>query len=160
MNPSTPTTRRRAGQWTLTALVIAVGCLLVIGGLRLPLPLNVGYLGPQWFPIGIGTILIALGGLLPFQCEPAEAPGTGGSNDDWRAFAIIVATLAAHVLLLSLVGWIPAGIVLFWGVVRALGGERGLFDLGVAAVFSCTVQFAFSAGLGIALPVGALLEVG
>ncbi|KAA5835237.1 tripartite tricarboxylate transporter TctB family protein [Saccharopolyspora hirsuta] len=157
MTSTAPTTRRGAGQWTLTALVIAIGCLLVIGGFRLPLPLNVGYLGPQWFPIGIGAVLILLGCLLPLQRERTEEPEP---TDDWRAFGIVVATLAAHVLLLSLVGWIPAGIVLFWGVARALGGRRGLFDLGVAAVFSCTVQFAFSAGLGIALPVGALLEVG
>ncbi|WP_344135223.1 tripartite tricarboxylate transporter TctB family protein [Saccharopolyspora halophila] len=160
MTSNSSTARRGVEHWVLPALVIAVGCLLVVGGFRLPLPLNVGYLGPQWFPIGVGTALIVLGGSLPFQREAEAEPGSGEPEDDWRAFGTVVTTLVAHVVLLTLVGWIPAGIALFWGVARALGGRRGLFDLGVAAVVSCTVQFAFSAGLGIALPVGALLEVG
>ncbi|MCX2731461.1 tripartite tricarboxylate transporter TctB family protein [Saccharopolyspora sp. NFXS83] len=147
----------------LAGLVLVIGAFLVLQGLRLPLPLNVGYLGPQWFPIAVGVLLIVLAGALVVQAArkpaapPAEDAETPGG--DWRAFGIVVATLAAHLAVLVLLGWIPAGAVLFWGVARALGSSRALFDLGVAVVFSCTVQFAFTAGLGIALPIGLLAEV-
>lgn len=144
------------GRLVLPALVFLTGGGLVLGGLRLDLPLNIGYLGPQWFPVGVGAALLVLGGLLLLdRSAPAEDAGTGS---DWRAFSLVAATLAAHVLLLWLVGWIPAGIALFWGVARAVGSTRALFDLGVSAVFSCAVQVAFSAGLGVSLPVGLLLE--
>lgn len=145
---------RGAGRLVLPVLVLAIGAALVLGGFRLDLPLNIGYLGPQWFPIGVGAALLVLGGLLLLDKSPPNAE----TPSDWSAFGLVAATLASHVLLLWLVGWIPAGIVLFWGVARAVGSRRALFDLGVAAVFSCAVQLAFSAGLGVSLPVGLLLE--
>ncbi|WP_406690865.1 tripartite tricarboxylate transporter TctB family protein [Saccharopolyspora sp. ID03-671] len=145
---------RDLGRLVLPALVLLVGAGLVLGGFDLDLPLNIGYLGPQWFPIGVGGALLVLGVLLLFD-RPTPDTETG---PEWRSFGIVVATLAAHVVLLWLVGWIPAGIALFWGIARAVGSTRALFDLGVAAVFSCAVQFGFSAGLGVSLPVGLLLE--
>ncbi|GAA4867469.1 tripartite tricarboxylate transporter TctB family protein [Saccharopolyspora cebuensis] len=147
--------------WLLAGLVLAVGAFLIGRGLRLPLPLDVGHLGPQWFPIAVGALLLPLAAALVVQAvrrpvgdATGEAPAT-----DRRALGLVVASLAAHLLGLWLLGWIPAGAVLFWGVSRALGSRRPLFDAGVAVVFSCTVQVAFSTGLGIALPVGMLLEV-
>ncbi len=145
----------------LAGLVLVIGLFLALQGLRLPLPLNVGYLGPQWFPIAVGVLLIALSCVLIIQAvrKPATGAPPAEATFDRRAFVLVVATLAAHLVVLLLLGWIPAGTLLFWGVARALGSSRGLFDLGVAAVFSCTVQLAFTAGLGIALPVGLLPEV-
>lgn len=171
-----PASGRRFGgatvsDWLLSGLVLVIGGFLLSRGLSLPLPLNVGYLGPQWFPIAVGALLVPLAFALAAQAvrrpvttedgaeqTDASAGTSPVSGTDWRAFSFVVATLTAHVLVLSLLGWIPAGIVLFWGVARAMGSNRALFDLGVAAVFSCTVQVAFTAGLGIALPVGALVE--
>ena len=145
----------------LAGLVLVTGLFLVLQGLRLPLPLNVGYLGPQWFPIAVGVLLIALGCVLTIQAvrKPTVSAPAAEASFDRRAFGLVVATLAVHLVVLLLLGWIPAGTALFWGVARALGSSRALFDLGVAAVFSCTVQLAFTAGLGIALPVGLLPEV-
>lgn len=153
MTATTPPARS-SGRLVLPVLVLVIGAGLLLGGLRLDLPLNIGYLGPQWFPIGVGAALLLLGGLLLFDKSAPEVETTS----DRGAFGLVAATLAAHVLLLWLLGWIPAGIVLFWGIARAVGSRRPLFDLGVAAVFSCAVQFAFSAGLGVSLPVGLLLE--
>ncbi|MEU6128866.1 tripartite tricarboxylate transporter TctB family protein [Saccharopolyspora sp. NPDC047091] len=153
---TTDTTTGRGADRLLAGIVLLLGGFLVVGGLRLPLPLNVGYLGPQWFPIAVGALLVVLSGaLLRGAGRRAEPP----ERTDLRAFLLVVATLAAHLVLLVLLGWIPAGTALFWGIARALGSGRALFDLGVAAVFACAVQFAFTAGLGVALPVGLLAEV-
>ncbi|MCA1188149.1 MULTISPECIES: tripartite tricarboxylate transporter TctB family protein [unclassified Saccharopolyspora] len=154
---TTDATSGRGSDRLLAGIVLVLGGFLVVEGLRLPLPVNVGHLGPQWFPIAVGALLVVLSGAL--LRGSGRAPAEPRERTDRRAFLLVVATLAAHLVLLPLLGWIPAGTALFWGVARALGSGRALFDLGVAVVFACAVQFAFTAGLGVALPVGLLAEV-
>ncbi|WP_224392583.1 tripartite tricarboxylate transporter TctB family protein [Pseudonocardia sp. ICBG1293] len=105
--------------------------------------------------------------------DPAPAPGgvdagtgTGGPaaaptrpRADRRGLAEAVGVVVLFIAVLQPVGWLLSGALLFWGMARALGSRRPLFDLFLALVVSSAVQLAFSAGLGLGLPPGVLAGV-
>ncbi|MFE3824664.1 tripartite tricarboxylate transporter TctB family protein [Streptomyces sp. NPDC059092] len=76
-----------------------------------------------------------------------------------RALAGLVGTITAFIALLVPLGWLLSGALLFWGVARALGSRRTVFDIFLSIAISSTVQLAFSAGLGLNLPPGVLAGV-
>ncbi|WP_226354908.1 tripartite tricarboxylate transporter TctB family protein [Pseudonocardia sp. ICBG601] len=94
-------------------------------------------------------------------------PGIGGGPDpaptrpraDRRGLAEAVGVVVLFIAVLQPVGWLLSGALLFWGMARALGSRRPLFDLFLALVVSSAVQLAFSAGLGLNLPPGVLAGV-
>ncbi|WP_322619710.1 tripartite tricarboxylate transporter TctB family protein [Streptomyces acidicola] len=76
-----------------------------------------------------------------------------------RAVAGLVGTIVAFIVLLVPLGWLLSGALLFWGVARALGSRRPVFDIFLSIAISSLVQLAFSAGLGLNLPPGVLAGV-
>ncbi|MFI1735948.1 tripartite tricarboxylate transporter TctB family protein [Streptomyces acidicola] len=76
-----------------------------------------------------------------------------------RAVAGLVGTIVAFIVLLVPLGWLLSGALLFWGVARALGSRRPVFDIFLSIAISSIVQLAFSAGLGLNLPPGVLAGV-
>lgn len=75
---------------------------------------------------------------------------------DWRTLGTVVAALAVFIVVLPIIGWLISSAALFWGIARAFGSTRVLFDIGLAALIAGLVQLAFSAGLGLTLPAGIL----
>jgi putative tricarboxylic transport membrane protein len=73
-----------------------------------------------------------------------------------RALVGVVGTVVVFVAALDPVGWLISAAFLFWGVSRALGSRRPLFDIAVAFALSAVAQLAFSGGLGLHLPPGIL----
>ncbi|MER6087521.1 tripartite tricarboxylate transporter TctB family protein [Streptomyces bluensis] len=75
------------------------------------------------------------------------------------AVAGLVGAIVAFIALLVPLGWLLSGALLFWGVARALGSRRPVFDIFLSIAISSIVQLAFSAGLGLNLPPGVLAGV-
>lgn len=99
---------------------------------------------------------------------PDTAGTTGSADTDAGATRIrsnrwavtgLVGTIVAFIVLLQPLGWLISGALLFWGVARALGSRRPVFDIFLSIAISSTVQLAFSAGLGLSLPPGVLAGV-
>ncbi|APU13198.1 MULTISPECIES: tripartite tricarboxylate transporter TctB family protein [Actinoalloteichus] len=86
-----------------------------------------------------------------------EEPTRVRSNH--RALAGAVATVVVFIILLNPLGWLLSGALLFWGIARALGSRRVVFDIFLSLAISSIVQLAFSAGLGLNLPPGILAGV-
>ncbi|MFJ8002451.1 tripartite tricarboxylate transporter TctB family protein [Streptomyces sp. NPDC096310] len=95
----------------------------------------------------------------PAQAAAGDTDGTVRTRSNHRALAGLVGTIAAFIALLVPLGWLLSGALLFWGVARALGSRRPVFDLFLSIAISSTVQLAFSAGLGLNLPPGVLAGV-
>lgn len=93
---------------------------------------------------------------LPPDVPPGRAPWPAGAVSDWRAVGTVLASLVAFIVLLRPLGWVLAAALLFWGVCRALGGRRPIFDASVALVMSSLIQLLFGLGLGLNLPAGFL----
>lgn len=152
-------------------IVVGIGVFLLIATARMDVSSTANYLGPQFFPAVVGAMLVVLGVLLGVQmfvrtrsgraatADSAAESETPSEGSDWKPLGITLATLAAHAALLTTLGWIIAGALLFFGVSYALGGRKVLRDLGISFIVSSSVQVAFSAGLGLTLPPGILIGV-
>ncbi|MCP6135044.1 tripartite tricarboxylate transporter TctB family protein, partial [Klebsiella pneumoniae] len=78
----------------------------------------------------------------------------GGFELDWLAVALVSAGLIVQLLLLEMVGWIPATTLLFVAVTRAFGSRRLLTDAVIGLVLTSLAFVIFNYGLGLDLPVG------
>jgi putative tricarboxylic transport membrane protein len=88
------------------------------------------------------------------DARPGPMSARWATYSDWKTVGQVAGAVAVFILLLNPLGWILCAAFLFWIVAHALGSTRPVFDLGVALLFSSTIQLAFSAGLGLPLPSG------
>src|SRR5690625_3801908 len=118
----------RRSAMAASAVAAVVGALLLTGGILMRVPEASGFLGPRFFPLVVGALLLATAVASAAQAlgtaasqrtaahlgKPAEqtaggAPGSGTSaapRSDWRTLAAMAATLTAHVVLLEPAGWL------------------------------------------------------
>ncbi|MEU6644107.1 tripartite tricarboxylate transporter TctB family protein [Saccharomonospora sp. NPDC046836] len=178
---STPVTgsasylRRRTGL-IVPLLLLIVGIGLGIGTITMDVPDNVSSPGPQLFPTIVAIACVVFAVLLAVDVirrpEPAAVAiaGTDGETaaqdeqpvrtcSNHPALFGVVGTIVVFIAMLNPVGWLISGAALFWGIARALGSRRTVFDLFLSVAISSIVQLAFSAGLGLNLPPGILAGV-
>ncbi|MBM3582461.1 MAG: tripartite tricarboxylate transporter TctB family protein [Alphaproteobacteria bacterium] len=121
--------------------------------------------GPALMPRIVGAGLLLLGLATVAERLQAQAPARGDASDDggatdndWRGFAWILASLAAFGLLVGPVGFPLAAALLFACVARGFGSPRSGRDfvLGLALALAATLLFAHF--LGLPLSWGGALE--
>ncbi|MCC5989654.1 MAG: tripartite tricarboxylate transporter TctB family protein [Pararhodobacter sp.] len=113
-------------------------------------------MGPGWFPLALGVLLVALGlalALWGLTRHAARAePGPESESADWRALAAITAGLAAFAALIERAGLVPAVFALVALASLAAGPPRPLRVLALAAAISALSWAVFRLGLGLPLP--------
>ncbi|MBN9755296.1 tripartite tricarboxylate transporter TctB family protein [Pseudonocardia sp. Ae707_Ps2] len=143
-------------------------------------PSTASFPGPQVFPAVVAGVCLVLAALLALDVlrrpEPAAVARPTPADDldastpaiaphpehdtrpraNRRALAEAIGAVVVFIAALQPVGWLLSGALLFWGVARALGSRRPVFDVFLALSFSSAVQLGFSAGLGLNLPPGLL----
>ncbi len=124
-------------------------------------PQGSSIVSPQTFPymvaaftslVGFGLIMQVLRGRL--GTPEGDEPGTPFMGANFKTMAIIAATIALHVILLEIAGYVIAAMVCFFGVAYGFGSRKYLKDLGISLVFALIVYFSFTIGLNINLPSG------
>lgn len=146
----------------VAGILAAIGTYLTVGIAIMDVPEGAKAPGPTFFPVLIVIAIFVLAALLAVQTlrKPAHVPESTGEHrfhTDWKSLGLVFVSFLAFALLLVPAGWLVSAALLFWGVSRALGSQRPLFDLGLSLVFSSCIQLAFGAGLGLNLP-GGILE--
>lgn len=170
--------RRRTGL-IVPGLMLVIGLALVVGTVTMRVPDTATSPGPQVFPAIVAALVLVVAVLLAIDVlrgpEAATVeiaqPAAPGDVDDLdldgepverrptsnhRALLGALGTVVVFIAALTPLGWLLAGAVLFWGIARALGSQRPVFDVFLALAISSIVQLAFSAGLGLNLPPGIL----
>lgn len=165
--PDLPADSPRSFMAGRSGLVVAgilalIGTYLTVGIVTMDVPAGAKAPGPTFFPILITIAVFVLAALLAVQTmrKPEHVPATPGNprfHTDWKSLGLVFAAFLAFAVLLAPAGWLISAALLFWGVSRALGSTKPLFDLGLSLVFSACIQLAFGAGLGLNLP-GGILE--
>jgi putative tricarboxylic transport membrane protein len=161
--------RVRAGsraELGLAAFVAAVGAFLLVQTAGLQVPATSNVVGPRFFPTLVGIALIVVGALLAVEvlrgrvAEPDAAEDVDPTRPtDRRALLLLLAALVVHLLLMLLIGYVLAAAALFWGAAFALGSRRWLRDAAVGVLLGVVLYVAFTRGLGLRLPEGAIEAV-
>ncbi|MEY3649342.1 MAG: hypothetical protein RL370_45 [Actinomycetota bacterium] len=124
-------------------------------------PQGSSIVSPQTFPymvatftslVGVGLIMQVLRGRL--GTPEGNQPGDPFLGANFKTMAIIATSIALHVILLEIAGYVIAATICFFGVSYGFGSRRYLKDLGISLAFALIVYFSFTKGLNINLPSG------
>lgn len=182
--PATPTARGfwhgRSGI-VIAVVLAAFSTYLLVGIFDMDVPSGAAFPGPTFFPaliVAAGYLLSVLLAVFTIKNpDPPKPPHYEFEEDldpdvraaaekaaarkyatysDWSSVVVAISSFLLFALLMEPLGWIIAAAVLFWGMARAMGSRRPLFDISLALVVASLIQLAFGAALGLNLPAGIL----
>jgi putative tricarboxylic transport membrane protein len=151
-------------QYIVCAVLAVVGAFLILDALTLEAGFaKVDPVGPKFFPIVIGIVLIGLAIVLALAI-PRGSKGEAelgedidpNSPADWRTVGLLVGLFVAVIVLINPLGWAITGTLLFAGAATILGNRHYIRNIVIGAVLSVGSFYAFYSGLGIPLPAGIL----
>jgi putative tricarboxylic transport membrane protein len=151
-------------QYIVCVVLVAVGAFLIYDALSLEAGFaKVDPVGPKLFPIAIGAILIVLAVVLAIAIPRGSIGEADAGEDvdpntpgDWRTVGLLVGLFVAVILLVSPLGWVIAGTLLFAGAATILGNRHYVRNIVIGAALAVASFYAFYSGLGIPLPAGIL----
>ena len=164
---------RGYGALIMAAIVFLFAAYVTWGIFTMDVPESAAQPGPKFYPSILVVLSYILVALLVIDTLRKPSPGDepryvtplgeyGGdariSPDTARRWSLTasVVIFIIFILILEPVGWIISAALLFAGFSIAMGHKKYLNAIAVGIVFSCAVQVAFSAGLGLNLPAGIL----
>jgi putative tricarboxylic transport membrane protein len=120
--------------------------------------------GPRAVPLIVGVGLVLVGFWVAVEAVTGKATVPTSESDDadpalptdWRAVGLLAVALILYLLLMRPTGFVPASTILFAAAAFAMGSRRTLRDLILGLLFSLLLYLAFTAGLGLRLPLGFL----
>jgi len=151
-------------QYLVCAVLVAVGAFLSYDALTLEAGFaKVDPVGPKFFPLAIGVILIVLAVILAIAIPRGSVGEADAGEDvdpdspgDWRTVGLLVGVFVAVILLVEPLGWVITATLLFAGAATILGNRHYVRNIAIGAVLSLISFYAFYSGLGIPLPAGVL----
>lgn len=150
----------------LAALLLALGVFLLVETQRIAVPVNANAVGPRFFPMVVGAVLVVVSIWLAVDVLRGGAGEMEAAEDvdlsrgsDWRTLGLLSAVFLGHAAILEPLGFPIAAALLFFGVAASLGSRRWARDAGIAVVMAVLVFVVFARGLGVGLPAGVLQGV-
>lgn len=112
-------------EWLGAGVLIAIGAFTIWEGMRYSTG-TLARMGPGYFPVALGAILILLGVLVALtgdtKKEEAEALKEENFSNEWRGWGCIIAGIVAFIVLGGLAGLAPATFGLVF--IAALGDKE------------------------------------
>ncbi|HJT93156.1 MAG TPA: tripartite tricarboxylate transporter TctB family protein [Mycobacterium sp.] len=151
-------------QYLVCAVLVAVGGFLIYDAVTLEAGFaKVDPVGPKFFPLAIGVILIVLAVILAIAIARGSVGEADAGEDvdpatpgDWRTVGMLVGLFVAVVVLVDPLGWAITGTLLFAGTATILGSRHYIRNVVIGAALAVASFYAFYSGLGIPLPAGIL----
>ncbi|WP_019970088.1 tripartite tricarboxylate transporter TctB family protein [Mycobacterium sp. 141] len=151
-------------QYIVCVVMVAVGAYLIYDALTLTASFaKVDPVGPKFFPVAIGVILILLAIILAIAIPRGSVGEADAGEDvdpnspgDWRTVGLLVGLFVLLIVLVKPLGWAIAGALFFGGAATILGNHHYVRNIAIGAVLSVLTFYGFYSGLGIPLPAGIL----
>ena len=157
----TKLTRAAISELIFSVSFLLLGFFVLYSAFNLEEPGVYSVVSPKTFAYIIGVFTSVVGILLVIEVLRGNygvAEGTERGDPflppDNKTMAIVLTSIALHILLIQRAGYIAAAAIAFYGVSFAFGSRKILKDILVAFVFAITVYVVFSKGLRIFLPEG------
>ncbi|WP_422367471.1 tripartite tricarboxylate transporter TctB family protein [Pelagibius sp.] len=146
-------------------MVFAIGFFLIAVAAAVVLPQQAKFLPGKalvsqpgfWPAIGVGMMVTFGAAHLLSTWNAPRLPGRLREVLVWARALEFVAWFVAYVLIVPVVGYLPATLILALGLGMRLG-YRSPRSLVAAALFAVVVVLVFRTGLGVRIPAGALYD--
>lgn len=153
------------GEYLFSGLAAALGVAALVGASLIHVPESSNSMGPQVFPLMVGTLLTASGAAVFISVIFGRRGAADEAEDldssaktDWLTVVKLVAFFLATAFLIPIIGWPFASALLFFGTAWSLGAKKLLVTALSALAVGFIIQLLFGVGLGLSLPAGPLLE--
>ena len=150
------------GDLSVAAALVGLGLFMAIETAAIPISPAYSRIGPTVFPTLVAAGLVLLGLVLGWQAARGgeAAAARREPAPDLTALAWISAGLLLHAATLDHIGFVPASTLLFMLVARGFGNGRWLVTAPIGLALALVVYIAFTRGLALTLPTGALFDGG
>ena len=150
-------------------VVVIVGVFSISDGIRLVLAEKLhkhDVLGPGYYSIGLGSILIIVG-LIYFMSEwkktarIAEKAAVGQSMEEseyQKMMISMIVVMIAYILLMYLTGYLFASLIFFFLINKIAGFRSWLTNLGVTVLMTASFYLLFVTWMGMIFPPGLLFD--
>jgi putative tricarboxylic transport membrane protein len=149
----------RLGDAVLAVFVLGLGLFVAVETALLRTGPGYAAIGPKLFPWLVAAGLLVVGAGLLYEARAGAVAHPAGFDLDLPPPLMVSAGLVLQMLLMRPAGFVIASTVLFVAVARALGSRRLALDLAVGLALCLAAYVAFTWGLGLILPAGALAPV-
>jgi putative tricarboxylic transport membrane protein len=150
-------------------VILAIGFLSVFDGIRLVRAKELqtlDALGPGYYNVGVGALLIIIG-VVYFLIErktvaehvAAEATAEPAGADYKKTMIAMLAAMAGYIVLIDYAGYLVSTTVFFLFINRIVGFKSWLANLGASALMTATFYVVFITWLGIVFPRGSLFDL-
>ncbi|MGH6898671.1 MAG: tripartite tricarboxylate transporter TctB family protein [Geminicoccaceae bacterium] len=146
----------RLGEAILALSVLLLGVLVAIETALLRTGPGYSAIGPKLFPWLVAAGLVLVGLALLREAQSGEVEHPAGFELDAPPLLLVTGGLVAQMLLMNPAGFVIASTLLFVAVARSFGSRRLVRDAAIGLVLGAAIYVAFTRGLGLALPAGAL----
>ena len=118
-------------------------------------------ISPKVFPYAVAAALMTLSAILfinvlrgDIAVPEGHNPGEEIAKSDYKAFALVLSSLLAFLLLIERAGFIIAASLTFFGITVAFGNKRHARSALFGTLFITLVYLAFTRFLNVPLPAG------
>jgi putative tricarboxylic transport membrane protein len=146
----------RLGEAILAAFVLALGLFVAVETAMLRTGPGYDAVGPKLFPWLVAAGLLLVGGALLHEARTGAVAHPAGLDLDLSPALMVTGGLVAQMLLMQPAGFVIASTLLFVAVARAFGSRNPARDAAIGLVLCAVIYVAFTRGLGLILPAGAL----
>jgi putative tricarboxylic transport membrane protein len=146
----------RLGEAVLAAFVLLLGLFVAIETATLRSGPGYAAIGPKLFPALVAAGLLLVGGALLYEARAGAVAQPAGFRLDLPPALMVTAGLVLQMVLMRPAGFVIASAVLFVAVTYAFGSRRLALNAAIGLVLCSATYLAFTRGLGLVLPAGAL----
>jgi putative tricarboxylic transport membrane protein len=146
---------------TFVGSLFLLGLLVLWDTYTVELPAFNLTISPKAFPYGIATLLMVLSTILFINVlrggtavPEGHIEGEPIAKSDYKAFALVLSSLLAFVLLIERAGFVIAASITFFGITVAFGNKRHGRAAVFGTLFITLVYLAFTRFLNVQLPAG------
>jgi putative tricarboxylic transport membrane protein len=146
----------RLGEAVVAGFILLLGLYVAVETAMLRTGPGYAAIGPKLFPWLVAAGLLVVGVALLYEARAGAVAQPAGFDLDLPPAVVVTAGLVLQMVLMKPAGFVIATAVLFVAVAYALGSRRIVLNAAVGLVLCAVTYLAFTRGLGLALPAGAL----
>jgi putative tricarboxylic transport membrane protein len=131
---------------------LVVGTFFIMASMGISKSSYGSNVGPNIFPLGLGTILVFLSLIVIYKARGYKASPQEKARRDYERFALVLSATLAYILLFEPLGYVISTFLYLTLVFQVMERKKLLSAILIAAFFSCAVYIVYVVVLQGVLP--------
>lgn len=125
------------------SVFLVVGAFFIVGSMGITQSSYGSTVGPNVFPFGLGAILVLLSVIVIYQARQYTGPVKAKGEYDYKRFGLLLLATIVYVFVFEPLGYVLSTFLYLVFVFQVMERKRLLASIVIAALFSCSVYYAY-----------------